>query len=57
MPREFNLQKEISLDATPDQVWAAISSPRSEPAFDPVELRCAGNMVARWPASWSRSPG
>lgn len=49
MAREFEIRKEIALDATPDQVWQAIATgPGLEAWFMPMELPPDGAGATVW---------
>jgi uncharacterized protein YndB with AHSA1/START domain len=49
MSREFEIRKDVPLDATPEQVWDAIATgPGLASWFMPVELEPGGQEVAAW---------
>jgi hypothetical protein len=49
MPREFEIRKEVDLDASPDAVWHAITTPEGLAAwFMPMPMDPDGDMVVAW---------
>jgi uncharacterized protein YndB with AHSA1/START domain len=49
MPREFEIAKEVLLEATPEQVWASIATEAGLAAwFYPMPVDPASKMVAAW---------